>query len=121
MGATYSACCASRDSGHSMEPTWSQQPMPPHVNAFPVRLNAGMSSRSRIQDACIVCKKAAANTMCLPCGHLLICFQCSLRYVRADASGLHSNVRCPCCKKEVESFQRVVSAPPRQGPDVYGW
>ncbi|CAL1160905.1 unnamed protein product [Cladocopium goreaui] len=57
--------------------------------------------------SCILCHEVAANTMCLPCGHLLICFRCSLRYALPDGSGLVPDIRCPTCKKSVQSFQRV--------------
>eukprot|EP00435_Cladocopium_sp_Y103_P050150 s1097_g15.t1 len=57
--------------------------------------------------SCILCHEVAANTMCLPCGHLLICFRCSLRYALPDGSGLYADIRCPTCKKSVQSFQRV--------------
>ncbi|CAE7454753.1 unnamed protein product [Symbiodinium natans] len=55
---------------------------------------------------CVVCREVAANTMCLPCGHLLICYRCSLRYALPNGS-LHPDVRCPTCKVSVKSFQRV--------------
>eukprot|EP00931_Biecheleriopsis_adriatica_P097315 TRINITY_DN71080_c0_g1_i1.p1 TRINITY_DN71080_c0_g1~~TRINITY_DN71080_c0_g1_i1.p1 ORF type:complete len:157 (-),score=4.23 TRINITY_DN71080_c0_g1_i1:72-485(-) len=57
---------------------------------------------------CIVCREVGANTICLPCGHLLVCYRCSLRYVLSDGSGLHPDTRCPCCKQSVKSFQRTL-------------
>mmetsp|Transcript_109337 Transcript_109337/g.189756 ORF Transcript_109337/g.189756 Transcript_109337/m.189756 type:complete len:150 (-) Transcript_109337:193-642(-) len=61
---------------------------------------------------CIICREASANTICLPCGHLLVCFRCSLRYVVNDGSGLIPDVRCPACKQSVQSFQRVFTQSP---------
>merc|ERR1739841_209831 len=56
--------------------------------------------------ACIICREAGCDTVCLPCGHLLICFRCSLRYVLPNGN-LDPSVRCPCCKQSVQTFQRV--------------
>eukprot|EP00930_Biecheleria_cincta_P019006 TRINITY_DN14631_c0_g1_i1.p1 TRINITY_DN14631_c0_g1~~TRINITY_DN14631_c0_g1_i1.p1 ORF type:complete len:197 (+),score=16.07 TRINITY_DN14631_c0_g1_i1:45-593(+) len=56
---------------------------------------------------CIICREAPANTICLPCGHLLVCFRCSLRYARSDGSGTLPETRCPTCKQQVTNFQRV--------------
>mmetsp|Transcript_8897 Transcript_8897/g.19567 ORF Transcript_8897/g.19567 Transcript_8897/m.19567 type:complete len:179 (+) Transcript_8897:117-653(+) len=56
---------------------------------------------------CILCREAPANMVCLPCGHLLVCFRCSLRYVMSDGSSLHPDICCPSCKQHVHNFQRV--------------
>mmetsp|Transcript_46672 Transcript_46672/g.107870 ORF Transcript_46672/g.107870 Transcript_46672/m.107870 type:complete len:133 (+) Transcript_46672:36-434(+) len=61
---------------------------------------------------CIVCQQAPANTVCQPCGHLLVCFRCSLRYAMADGSGTHPDTRCPVCKQSVKNFQRVFTQSP---------
>eukprot|EP00929_Paragymnodinium_shiwhaense_P123183 TRINITY_DN9671_c0_g4_i1.p1 TRINITY_DN9671_c0_g4~~TRINITY_DN9671_c0_g4_i1.p1 ORF type:complete len:174 (+),score=21.08 TRINITY_DN9671_c0_g4_i1:121-642(+) len=55
---------------------------------------------------CIVCKKVPANSICLPCGHLLVCFGCSLRYQMPNGV-LHPDTCCPCCNQQVQSFQRI--------------
>eukprot|EP00928_Gymnodinium_smaydae_P005561 TRINITY_DN11893_c0_g1_i3.p2 TRINITY_DN11893_c0_g1~~TRINITY_DN11893_c0_g1_i3.p2 ORF type:complete len:206 (-),score=13.59 TRINITY_DN11893_c0_g1_i3:104-721(-) len=60
---------------------------------------------------CIVCRDNAANTICLPCGHLLVCFRCSLRYSMPDG-GLHPDTSCPLCRQSVRSFQRVLLQSP---------
>lgn len=67
----------------------------------------GVSQSLRGSDtgSCIICKQAGANTICLPCGHLLVCFRCSLRY--GDGAAVRSDIRCPTCKQPVQSFQRV--------------
>merc|ERR1740130_1437824 len=54
---------------------------------------------------CVVCRDRAADTICLPCGHLIICQVC--------ARGLSKNaamrrLKCPCCAQGVMHFQREV-------------
>mmetsp|Transcript_68201 Transcript_68201/g.127303 ORF Transcript_68201/g.127303 Transcript_68201/m.127303 type:complete len:165 (+) Transcript_68201:97-591(+) len=101
-------CCVKRDYEYQGE----QQP----YRGRPSYASSGShsalgSAQSLSTGPCIVCREGAANTICLPCGHLLICFRCSLRYVLADGS-LHPDVRCPCCKQQVSSFQRVFTQSP---------
>mmetsp|Transcript_38160 Transcript_38160/g.61547 ORF Transcript_38160/g.61547 Transcript_38160/m.61547 type:complete len:172 (-) Transcript_38160:48-563(-) len=97
--ATYSSSSATKTPLHSQRqlqttPWASQAPSAPATQ--------GLST-----GPCIVCREASANTICLPCGHLLVCFSCSLRYAMSDGSGLHPDTRCPRCKQAVRSFQRV--------------
>ncbi|CAJ1454832.1 unnamed protein product [Effrenium voratum] len=55
---------------------------------------------------CILCREASADTVCLPCGHLLVCFRCSRRYYIEDR--MHPDTRCPVCKQTVQHFQRAL-------------
>mmetsp|Transcript_10448 Transcript_10448/g.22178 ORF Transcript_10448/g.22178 Transcript_10448/m.22178 type:complete len:138 (-) Transcript_10448:82-495(-) len=56
---------------------------------------------------CIVCRQAPADTVCIPCGHLLVCFWCSQRYQVAEGV-LHPDTRCPICKQNVQHFQQAL-------------
>mmetsp|Transcript_28062 Transcript_28062/g.52622 ORF Transcript_28062/g.52622 Transcript_28062/m.52622 type:complete len:132 (+) Transcript_28062:64-459(+) len=56
---------------------------------------------------CIVCRQVAADTVCLPCGHLLVCFRCSQRYEIAEGV-FHPDTRCPMCKQSVQRFQKAL-------------
>lgn len=60
---------------------------------------------------CIRCKEEGANTLCIPCGHLLLCFRCSLGYTMPDGT-LHPDMRCPVCKQQVLYFQRALPQSP---------
>mmetsp|Transcript_22920 Transcript_22920/g.53643 ORF Transcript_22920/g.53643 Transcript_22920/m.53643 type:complete len:156 (-) Transcript_22920:97-564(-) len=115
-------CCVKREYEYQGEMPYRGRPSYSSSNSLH---SAPSTAQSLSTGPCIVCREGAANTICLPCGHLLICFRCSLRYVLADGS-LHPDVRCPCCKQQVSSFQRVFTQTPaltpymeqRQRPDA---
>eukprot|EP00930_Biecheleria_cincta_P090532 TRINITY_DN79927_c0_g1_i1.p1 TRINITY_DN79927_c0_g1~~TRINITY_DN79927_c0_g1_i1.p1 ORF type:complete len:154 (+),score=12.26 TRINITY_DN79927_c0_g1_i1:45-464(+) len=109
MGGTSSsvcACCTTRRPGYGYEQDVPMYLMHPRTSQ-PLGYQAAPPVDSHTTGTCIVCRETSANTACLPCGHLLVCFRCSLRYVLADGCGVHPDTRCPCCKESVKSFQRV--------------
>eukprot|EP00747_Dinoflagellata_sp_TGD_P072680 gnl/TRDRNA2_/TRDRNA2_157582_c0_seq1.p1 gnl/TRDRNA2_/TRDRNA2_157582_c0~~gnl/TRDRNA2_/TRDRNA2_157582_c0_seq1.p1 ORF type:complete len:212 (+),score=8.91 gnl/TRDRNA2_/TRDRNA2_157582_c0_seq1:61-696(+) len=99
----------------SAQSDWdSRQGFPPPKGHYGGHLNGTAGSYGLNTGSCIICNQADANTVCLPCGHLLICYRCSLRYQLPDGSGLHPDVRCPRCKQSVKQFQRILT----QAPDL---
>mmetsp|Transcript_102656 Transcript_102656/g.203793 ORF Transcript_102656/g.203793 Transcript_102656/m.203793 type:complete len:146 (-) Transcript_102656:90-527(-) len=114
LAKSFCNCCVKRDE-------FEYQAPPQHIGGY----TAAVASSSRQRQAsartslggldtgpCIVCREAPATTMCQPCGHVLACFKCSLRYSTADGRGVHPDTRCPCCKQKVRSFQRVFTQSP---------
>ena len=96
MGQRVCTCCLKREVEYQELPRMIDTQRAPQPNP----------TTGLVAGVCVVCRDVAANTMCLPCGHLLICYRCSLRYALPDGS-LHPDVRCPNCKVAVKSFQRV--------------
>mmetsp|Transcript_14889 Transcript_14889/g.27939 ORF Transcript_14889/g.27939 Transcript_14889/m.27939 type:complete len:149 (+) Transcript_14889:76-522(+) len=102
MGQRVCMCCLQREAQFQELP---RLPFDGRKTAsedkLPCSTGPGLST-----GVCLVCREAGANTLCLPCGHLLVCHRCSLRYALPDGS-VHPDARCPTCKVSVKSFQRV--------------
>jgi len=116
MGQRACTCCLKREAEFQELPRVLSDPRArhgPHASHAQARQGLGPAGPAPAGPAglatgsCVVCREVAANTMCLPCGHLLICYRCSLRYALPNGS-LHPDVRCPNCKVSVKSFQRVL-------------
>ncbi|CAE7871789.1 Ank2 [Symbiodinium microadriaticum] len=108
MGQRACTCCLKREAEFQELPRVLSDPRARHASQAQARHVLGPAGPQGLATgSCLLCREVAANTMCLPCGHLLICYRCSLRYALPDGS-LHPDVRCPNCKVSVKSFQRVL-------------
>ena len=116
MGQRACTCCLKREAEFQELPRVLSDPRARAAHAQPAQARQGLQgplsgpagpAGGLATGSCVVCRDVSANTMCLPCGHLLICYRCSLRYALPDGS-LHPDVRCPNCKVSVKSFQRVL-------------
>jgi len=59
---------------------------------------------------CVVCLSRPADSMCLPCGHLMICQGCA-HILEQDCfarSRSSPPLRCPCCRQAVFEFKQVL-------------
>ena len=54
------------------------------------------------QRPCAVCRDAAANTACVPCGHQALCLTCAGLVLATDG-------RCPLCRAEINNTLRIYS------------
>mmetsp|Transcript_65367 Transcript_65367/g.170111 ORF Transcript_65367/g.170111 Transcript_65367/m.170111 type:complete len:141 (+) Transcript_65367:80-502(+) len=119
------SCCVQRDQGEYQGPSWigggagARQELASYGSSGR-RHSAGsgggggcLAASASASDGwglntglCIVCKQSSASTACLPCGHILVCYPCSMRYDMPNGA-VHPDTRCPCCKTPVQQFHRV--------------
>ena len=55
------------------------------------------------RQLCCVCVVRCVDTVCLPCGHLCMCWHCATRV-------LNLSTKCPICRKQIESVKKVYYA-----------
>lgn len=60
----------------------------------------------RSNDECCICLDRTANTLFLPCRHLVVCDVC--------ASQIYSDSKCPLCQQDIYSFNllQIISVVP---------
>ena len=73
-------------------------------------------------ELCSICQNNNAIMMLMPCGHLCVCYECSVLLQSQD-----TNKSCPLCRKTFTSTHRVYGhvakppqPPPTQSPHDYG-
>lgn len=54
-------------------------------------------------ETCNICMDAEADTVIIPCGHLVGCYECSSRVAT------RCGIMCPICRSEIKSWQKVYS------------
>mmetsp|Transcript_161021 Transcript_161021/g.283773 ORF Transcript_161021/g.283773 Transcript_161021/m.283773 type:complete len:110 (-) Transcript_161021:40-369(-) len=91
-------CCTIRDDEYQ-SPAAARRPQSPYVSQYGLGLNTG---------PCVVCRDRAANTICLPCGHLIVCQVCARGLSRT------SGLRCAFCGQGVGNFKEVLIQGPLQ-------
>ena len=60
-------------------------------------------SETLVVDACVICMDADKDWLCLPCGHLAMCGECSARVKRQTR-------RCPICQQNIRRIVQVYRA-----------
>jgi len=55
------------------------------------------------RERCCVCTVRCVDTICLPCGHLCMCWHCATRVLNRDK-------KCPICRKQIELLKPVFYA-----------
>jgi hypothetical protein len=50
------------------------------------------------QTRCLICEEEEINVVCIPCGHLIMCHQCSNKLTKKE---------CPSCRQQVQTFVKV--------------
>eukprot|EP00913_Durusdinium_trenchii_P025551 g23982.t1 len=100
-------CCFKRAEEHQVMPGYGYGRRSSRSVVPQSELLATQAPRTLVRTGpCIVCREASADTVCLPCGHLLVCFKCSRRYYLSE-DRMHPDTRCPICKQPVQHFQRA--------------
>jgi hypothetical protein len=49
---------------------------------------------------CVICYTKNTNTICLPCGHICMCYDCALEVYS-------SYMKCPLCSQDIKSFKHI--------------
>lgn len=49
---------------------------------------------------CLICADRFAGIVFTPCGHFVVCFECSLELMQRE-------LNCPCCRQQIENIVRV--------------
>lgn len=56
---------------------------------------------------CVICQEKTPNIVLLPCKHLVLCDECSLK-LQADAIvNNEEGHRCPCCRASVQDVMQI--------------
>lgn len=50
------------------------------------------------QSRCLICEEKEIDVVCVPCGHLIMCYQCSNKLTKKE---------CPSCRQKVQTFVKV--------------
>lgn len=60
---------------------------------------------------CIVCLANARDTVCEPCGHLVMDWNCAMAMVEhTEENEIRPTVECPVCRQRAEAFSYVMIA-----------
>ena len=54
------------------------------------------------KGVCTICAHRRVRTVCVPCGHAMMCAVCSKKYANEV-----ENWRCPMCNKDIEKVIRL--------------
>ena len=58
---------------------------------------------------CIICIDSERDTIMNPCGHVVCCFSCTEK-VFSNKQFSKNNARCPICRKNIQSFKKLLFA-----------
>lgn len=90
----------------SVEPQQNEEPSPSSSSSREVNEEERLREELRRRDEarkCIICEDREIEIVCSPCGHFVMCFQCS------DSMVQHGVNNCPVCRKVVSNRTRVFS------------
>ena len=89
---------AGNDDIHQLftQPPAVARPVDYHVQSVRSR------SRSRHIDRCSICKERQVQIACVPCGHYVLCQQCSEEYMQQEYRDV-----CPICRRPLQFFMRI--------------
>ena len=59
------------------------------------------------KEVCIVCMDRKINTVCMPCGHCIMCYLCNANLCSTkynNTNGVIHYPRCPMCRENIEAI-----------------
>jgi len=86
----------SKNKVKSLEDVFSGQKLSDVSDEELERLHKQFSKERKSRRSCVVCLQAPRGVVCIPCGHVCLCMECS--------KGKLTN--CPLCRVEIKEFCR---------------
>jgi hypothetical protein len=59
------------------------------------------------EKACVICTEREANIQCVPCKHIVCCYQCLIRLACETYVNNGDKEQCPLCRTEIQVFKRL--------------